>query len=131
MSEMRILLDTHALLWWLDGDVQLSLPAREAIANQQTVVLVSAASAWEIATKVRIGKLPGAIHVIEHLAEILDSQDFFHLPVGVDHARRAGLMPGTHRDPFDRMLIAQAQIEGLTLVSNEILFDTFGVARLW
>jgi PIN domain nuclease of toxin-antitoxin system len=131
MSEMRLLLDTHALLWWLDGDVQLSLPAREAIANQQTVVLVSAASAWEIATKVRIGKLPGAIHVIEHLAEILDSQDFFHLPVGVDHARRAGLMPGTHRDPFDRMLIAQAQIEGLTLVSNEILFDTFGVARLW
>ena len=131
MSEMRLLLDTHALLWWLDGNVQLSLPAREAIANQQTVVLVSAASAWEIATKVRIGKLPGAIHVIEHLAEILDSQDFFHLPVGVDHARRAGLMPGTHRDPFDRMLIAQAQIEGLTLVSNEILFDTFGVARLW
>jgi PIN domain nuclease of toxin-antitoxin system len=64
-------------------------------------------------------------------SEILDSQHFFHLPVGVDHARRAGLMPGTHRDPFDRMLIVQAQIERLTLVSNEVLFDTFGVARLW
>ncbi|MFB1487592.1 MULTISPECIES: type II toxin-antitoxin system VapC family toxin [unclassified Thiocapsa] len=128
---MRLLLDTHALLWWLDGDAHLSLPAREAIADQHTVVLVSAASAWEIATKVRIGKLPGAIHVIEHLPEILDAQDFFHLPVGMDHARRAGLMPGTHRDPFDRMLIAQAQIEGLTLVSNEVLFDAFGVARLW
>jgi PIN domain nuclease of toxin-antitoxin system len=63
-------------------------------------------------------------------AEILDSQDFCHLPVGVDHARRAGLMPGTRRDPFDRMLIAQAQIEGLTLVSNEVQFDIFGVARL-
>ncbi len=107
------------------------MPAREAIADQQTVVLVSAASTWEIATKVRIGKLAGAIHVIEHLPEILDSQDFCHLPVSVDHARRAGLMPGAHRDPFDRMLIAQAQIEGLTLVSNEALFDTFGVARLW
>lgn len=79
MSEMRLLLDTHALLWWLDGDVQLSLPAREAIANQQTVVLVSAASAWEIATKVRIGKLPGAIHVIEHLAEILDKSASNHV----------------------------------------------------
>ncbi|QVL49315.1 MAG: hypothetical protein KFB96_01945 [Thiocapsa sp.] len=64
-------------------------------------------------------------------AEILDSQAFYRLPVSVDHARRAGLMPGTHRDHFDRMLIAQAQIEGLTLVSNEVLFETFGVARLW
>ncbi len=64
-------------------------------------------------------------------AEILDSQAFYRLPVSVDHAWRAGLMPGTHRDHFDRMLIAQAQIEGLTLVSNEVLFETFGVARLW
>ena len=120
---------THALLWWLDGDEHLSLPAREAIGDQHTVVLVSAASAWEIATKVRIGKLAGAIHVIEHLLDILDSQDFFHLPVSLEHARRAGLMPGVHRDPFDRMLIAQAQIEGLILVSNETLFDSFGVAR--
>jgi PIN domain nuclease of toxin-antitoxin system len=131
MSGARLLLDTHALLWWLDGDEHLSLPAREAIADHQTVVLVSAASVWEIATKIRIGKLAGAIHVVEHLPEILDSQDFYHLPISLDHARRAGLMPGAHRDPFDRMLIAQAQIEGLTLVSNETLFDTFGVARLW
>jgi PIN domain nuclease of toxin-antitoxin system len=107
------------------------LSAREAIADQQTVVLVSAASVWEIATKVRIGKLAGAMHVVEHLREILESQDFYHLPISLDHARRAGLMPCAHRDPFDRMLIAQAQIEGLTLVSNEGLFDTFGVARLW
>ena len=132
MSGTRLLLDTHTLLWWLDGDEHLSLPAREAIADEQTVVLVSAASVWEIATKVRIGKLTGAIHVVEHLPEILDSQRLLPPPGRtLDHARRAGLMPGTHRDPFDRMLIAQAQIEGLTLVSNEALFDTFGVARLW
>lgn len=128
---MRLLLDTHALLWWLNGDMRLSLPARGAIADQQTVVLVSAASAWEIATKVRIGKLAGAIYVIEHLPEILADQLFLHLPISLDHARRAGLMAGVHRDPFDRMLIAQAQIDGLTLVSNEVLFDTFGVQRLW
>lgn len=128
---MRLLLDTHALLWWLNGDMRLSLPARGAIADQQTVVLVSAASAWEIATKVRIGKLAGAVYVIEHLPEILADQSFLHLPISLDHARRAGLMAGVHRDPFDRMLIAQAQIDGLTLVSNEVLFDTFGVQRLW
>jgi PIN domain nuclease of toxin-antitoxin system len=131
MSGMRLLLDTHALLWWLNGDMRLSLPARGAIADQQTVVLVSAASAWEIATKVRIGKLAGAIYVIEHLPEILADQSFLHLPISLDHARRAGLTAGVHRDPFDRMLIAQAQIDGLTLVSNEVLFDTFGVQRLW
>ncbi|MCU0835869.1 MAG: type II toxin-antitoxin system VapC family toxin [Chromatiaceae bacterium] len=128
---MRLLLDTHALLWWLDGDERLPAEARAAIADGAAPVLVSAASAWEIATKVRIGKLPGAVEVAERLPEILADQAFAELPISVAHARRAGLLPGIHRDPFDRMLIAQAQIEELTLVSNEQLFDTYGVHRLW
>lgn len=128
---MRLLLDTHALLWWLDGDPQLSETARAAIGEMQNLVYVSAGSAWEIATKVRIGKLPGAVEVAERLPEILTEQAFAALPIGLEHARRAGRLPGAHRDPFDRMLIAQAQIEGLTLVSNESLFDTFGIIRLW
>jgi PIN domain nuclease of toxin-antitoxin system len=128
---MRLLLDTHALLWWLDGDLHLSEAARAAIGEEGNPVYVSAASAWEIATKVRIGKLPGALEVAERLPAILAEQAFVTLAIGLEHARRAGLLPGEHRDPFDRMLIAQAQIEDLTFVSNESLFDRFGVKRLW
>ncbi|MEA3274475.1 MAG: type II toxin-antitoxin system VapC family toxin [Pseudomonadota bacterium] len=128
---MKLLLDTHALLWWLDGDERLSEPSRSAIGDASTRVIVSAASAWEIATKVRIGKLPGATDVAERFGEIINEQDFDPLPISVEHARQAGLLPGEHRDPFDRMLIAQSQIEGLTLVSNETLFDRFGIRRLW
>lgn len=128
---MKLLLDTHALLWWLDGDERLSDPAKLAIGDAPTRVFVSAASAWEISTKVRIGKLPGAVEIAERFLEIIFDQDFDELPISIEHARRAGLIPGEHRDPFDRMLIAQSQIEGLTLVSNEVLFDRFGIRRLW
>jgi PIN domain nuclease of toxin-antitoxin system len=128
---MQLLLDTHALLWWLDGDQRLSPTARSLIGDEKTVVLVSAASAWEIATKVRIGKLPGAIEVAEQFMEIIGRQDFEELSISVAHARWAGLLPREHRDPFDRMLIAQAQIEGLPLVSIEPLFDHFGIRRIW
>jgi PIN domain nuclease of toxin-antitoxin system len=128
---MRLLLDTHALLWWLDGDERLSSTARSIIGDENTVVFVSAASAWEIATKVRIGKLPGAVEVAEQFMEVIVRQDFKGLSISVAHARLAGLLPGEHRDPFDRMLIAQAQIEGLPLVSIERLFDHFGIRRIW
>jgi PIN domain nuclease of toxin-antitoxin system len=126
-----LLLDTHALLWWLDGDSELSAPAQEAIGDETNAVWVSAASAWEVATKVRIGKLPGARYVADHFGRILDEQSFRTLPITVEHALRAGSLRGDHRDPFDRMLIAQAQAEGLILISNELLFDDFGVRRLW
>jgi PIN domain nuclease of toxin-antitoxin system len=109
---MRLLLDTHALLWWLDGDERLSRAARDAIGDETHPVLVSAASAWEIATKVRLGKLPGAVEVAERMADVLVMQGFAELAISIDHARRAGLLPGPHRDPFDRMLIAQQQIVG-------------------
>ncbi len=128
---MMLLLDTHTLLWWLDGDSRLSKKARTLIENKETKVFVSAASAWEIATKVRIGKLPGAVEVAEHLPEVIHQQDFTSLEISIEHARRAGLLPGKHRDPFDRMLIAQSQIEDIALVSNEQLFDQFGIRRVW
>lgn len=128
---MRVLLDTHTLLWWLDGDRRVSRRARHTIADEENTVLISAASAWEIATKVRLGKLPGAIEVAAELPAILRQQRFEPLPISIVHALRAGNLPGPHRDPFDRMLIAQAQDEDLVLVSNERIFDAYGVRRLW
>jgi PIN domain nuclease of toxin-antitoxin system len=128
---LRLLLDTHALLWWLADDPALSVGAREAIAEPGNLVFVSAASAWEIATKNRIGKLPGAALFSNRLGEIIALEGFLELPISVAHAEKAGSLPGAHRDPFDRMLIAQAVAGGLTLVSNERLFEAFGVARLW
>jgi len=128
---MRILLDTHALLWWLDGDKRLGKRARAAIADERTTVLVSAASAWEITTKARLGKLPGAVEVAADVSACLRSQRFDALEITLAHAQRAGALPGAHRDPFDRMLIAQAQAENLPLVSNDEIFDRFGVVRIW
>jgi len=128
---VRLLLDTHTLLWWLDGDRHLSKGARRAIADSDNAVLVSAASAWEIATKVRIGKLPGAVDVAADIPGCLASQRFQSLDISVLHAQRAGRLPGQHRDPFDRMLIAQAQIEDLAVVTNDEIFDRYGVTRLW
>jgi PIN domain nuclease of toxin-antitoxin system len=128
---VRILLDTHALLWWLDGDGRLSKRARAAIGDVRTTCLVSAASAWEITTKARLGKLPGALAVAADVSGCLRSQQFTPLDISVDHAQRAGSLPGAHRDPFDRMLIAQAHAENLPVVSNDEVFDGFGVVRIW
>lgn len=128
---MRLLLDTHALLWWLDGDARLSKRARAAIGDPRTTCLVSAASAWEITTKARLGKLPGAREVAADVVGCLRAQLFTPLDITMGHAQRAGSLPGAHRDPFDRMLIAQAQAENLPLVSNDEVFDGFGVVRIW
>jgi PIN domain nuclease of toxin-antitoxin system len=128
---VRLLLDTHTLLWWLDGDRRLSRRGRTAIGDADNVILVSAASAWELATKARLGKLPGALDVATDVAGCLASQGFLDLPITVLHAQRAGSLRIDHRDPFDRMLIAQAQMEDLAIVTNEVLFDGFGIARVW
>jgi PIN domain nuclease of toxin-antitoxin system len=128
---VRLLLDTHAVLWWLVGDERLPLRARTAISDSTNEIYVSAASAWEIATKVRIGKLPEAVKLAHDLAGNVAVQGFRELAVTVEHGQRAGLLPGAHKDPFDRMLIAQAQSENLVLVSNEEIFDDYSVVRLW
>ncbi len=128
---LRLLLDTHALIWWLAGDDALSRRAREAIANEDNPVAVSAASAMEVATKFRIGKLPNAALLAQNFEAIVAGQGFDSLAISVHHAKLAGEMNITHKDPFDRLLIAQAQAEDMMLVSNEVLFDDFAVKRLW
>ncbi len=128
---MQLLLDTHALLWWTLDSKELSRKARQAIGDFDNEVFVSAAAAWEIAIKFRAGRLPEAGPFVHSLSANLRKMGFSELPIQVEHAQRAGLLPGTHKDPFDRMLIAQAQAEGLLLVSNEKLFDAFHIHRLW
>ena len=128
---MRLLLDTHAFIWWLAGSERLPQSARRAIVDEANEKLVSAASAWEITTKHRLGKLPSAEAVSLDVAGAIASQGFDELAITVDDAARAGSLPGLHRDPFDRMLIAQALVGNLVLVSNEPLFDQYGVRRLW
>jgi PIN domain nuclease of toxin-antitoxin system len=128
---LKLLLDTHALIWWLLGDEALSRRAREAIADEANEVAISAASAMEVATKFRIGKLPEAALLAQDFEAIIADQGFAELPISVHHARLAGEMNIPHKDPFDRLLIAQALAEDMMLVSNEALFDSFAVKRLW
>ena len=128
---MNLLLDTHALLWWLFGDPKFSSKARTVIEKSDQRVWVSSASAWEIATKVRIGKLPEIGDVAEKLPAYLRRERFEALPISLDHALAAGTLPGPHKDPFDRMLIAQARIEKLRVVSIDSAFKQYGVPVLW
>lgn len=128
---MRVLLDTHALLWWLAGDSDLSINARHTIADPANEIFVSAASAWEVATKFRIGKLPGAGPLGVDFAREVRQQGFVALAISLEHAQVAGALVGDHRDPFDRMLIAQAREEKMALVSNDAAFDAFDVQRVW
>lgn len=128
---MRLLLDTHALIWWFSGEGKLSELARAGIANDANDIFVSAASAWEITTKFRLGKLPSVAAIAADLAGAISGQGFSALAVTVRHGQAAGSLPGPHQDPFDRMLIAQAMLDDLVLVSNETMFDRYGVARLW
>jgi PIN domain nuclease of toxin-antitoxin system len=128
---VRLLLDTHVLLWWLDGDTRLPVKVRRAIANEANTVFVSAASAWEIATKFRLGRLPHAADVATDVPGAIASQGFSALDITIPHAQKAGTLEGAHQDPFDRMLIAQAQMEDLQIASNEEVFEAYGVTRLW
>ena len=125
------MLDTHAFLWWLDGDRRLPARVRTLIGEPANEVLVSAASVWEITIKARLGKLPRAPDVAADVPACIESQGFVPLSITVQHAQRAGALVGPHRDPFDRMLIVQAQAEGVPIASNEKIFDDYGVTRLW
>ncbi len=127
---MRVLLDTHTFLWWVADAPPLSRAAREAIRDPANDIFVSAASAWEIATKFRIGKLPSAARLASDLPGVIAREGFTELAVTVLHGQRAGQLPIPHPDPFDRMLIAQAVAEDLLLATNED-FAQFGVRCLW
>ena len=127
---MRLLLDTHTLIWWATDDSALSGRARDRIARSEGV-LVSAASAWEMAIKVSLGRLPSALDLLSDFEESLSSRGLQTLAITAAHGIRAGLLPGPHKDPFDRMLVAQAQAENLAIVSNDVIFDRYGVRRVW
>lgn len=121
---MRLLLDTHVLLWWADKRSWLGAPARKAIEEPANLVVISAASAWEIAIKAAAGKLrvqddlwPGAL-----------ADGMVELPISAAHGQLAGRLPTHHRDPFDRMLVAQAMSEGLTVVTADGAFDPYDIA---
>jgi PIN domain nuclease of toxin-antitoxin system len=128
---LRCLLDTHTLLWWMTADPHLSKSAHAIIEQEDNVSFVSAVSAWEIATKFRLGRLPAAAGLVQDFAVDLARDKMRILSINAEHGIRAGLLPGPHKDPFDRMLIAQALTENLPLVSNDRALDGYGVTRLW
>ena len=127
---MPVLLDTHALIWWSIDAAQLSPSAGDVI-RTEAVVYVSAASALEIATKYRLGKLPQVERIVTDFGSYIAAQGFRELPISIRHAQVAGTLPGPSRDPFDRLLIAQAMVEAMPLVSMEHPFDAYPIRRLW
>lgn len=129
---MKLLLDTHTLLWWSFNETdRIPKAAAAHIRNPDNDVLVSSASVWEIATKFRIGKLPQAKPFIDDFDGVIRRSGATHLATDWTHALAAGLLPGPHRDPFDRLLIAQAKIEGAAVVSADAVFADYGVATVW
>ena len=128
---MRILLDTHALIWNRGGSTRLSNAARAAIDDPENEKFVSAATAWEVCTKYSTGKWPDVEALATDFTRVIVAGGYTPLSVTTEHAQAAGALPLHHRDPFDRMLIAQALAERMPLVSNEALFDRYGVRRIW
>ena len=126
----RILLDTHALIWWLEGGMKLSPAARLAIANPESTVLVSAASAWEIAIKQHAGKFR-VPDLVKDFQGRLQQEGFVELPISIEHSVRAGALPGSHKDLFDRVLIAQSQVENAAMVTRDSLFRKYAVQCVW
>lgn len=131
MGAVRFLLGTHALLWWLFDDPHLSGPARDAVRDPENAVLVSSASVWEIATKHRLSKLPEAGAVVMDLPALPRRARLDVLPISLERALAAGALRGPHRDPFDRMLIAQSRLEGLPVIMTDPVFGAYGVDVLW
>ncbi|HYE29380.1 MAG TPA: type II toxin-antitoxin system VapC family toxin [Allosphingosinicella sp.] len=127
---MRLLLDTHTLLWAVEANTRLSRRAAEAL-NAASEKLVSSVTVYEICLKHRLGKLPGFAALVNQFERVLQETGCDVLPVTFAHAREAGLLSIEQKDPFDRLLIAQARIEGVPVVSNDKAFDAFGVERIW
>jgi PIN domain nuclease of toxin-antitoxin system len=128
---VRVLLDTHPFIWWLAGDMALSDRARQIIADPANEVFVSAASAWEIATQHRLGRLPEIAFLTADPATIIAGQGFTELAITYRHGQVAGGLAPLAANPFDRMLAAQAIVCDLPIVSNDTVFDAYGITRLW
>ncbi len=128
---MKVLLDTCTLIWATLSPSALSREARETIADEGNVILVSAASAWEISTKVRLGKLPGAEKLERDYLDVMEDAGYTLLDIDTESALRAGRLVAEHRDPFDRMLAAQALGQDIPILSPDPQLDQFGVRRIW
>jgi PIN domain nuclease of toxin-antitoxin system len=126
-TTQSILLDTHTFLWWLFGDSKLSNKSRNTIKDMSMDVYISAASVWEIATKHRLGKLPRANSVAKNVPLWIERAGFISLPISAEHAQLAGTWKSNHRDPFDRMLAAQAKIEKMPILSSDKALKQFPV----
>jgi len=127
----NLLLDSHAMLWFFWDDVRLSATAKSLIEDDENRKLVSIASCWEIAIKVGLGKLDLGEPCRSFLPREISRNNFELLPISLDHATMVEGLIARHRDPFDRLLIAQAMVESLPLVSGDSVFDEYGVSRLW
>ena len=128
---MRLLLDTHAFLWWIGDDPKLPARARKAISGERNEVFLSVASVWELAIKTRIGRLRLAEDLGDFVTQHVAINGFQVLPVHVRHALHVSTLPDHHGDPFDRMLVAQAQIESLVLVSGDEEIARYAVTVVW
>jgi PIN domain nuclease of toxin-antitoxin system len=128
---VKLLLDTHALIWWFLDDSRLSSKINQLIEDPSVTVHVSGATAWEIATKYRIGKLQEAAAIVADFPALIVRCHFVPLPVTIEHGHRAGLLPVEHKDPFDRMLAAQAIIEDMGLVTADPAMAGFGARLVW
>lgn len=128
---MRLLVDTHAYFWWVKDNVQLSRRALSALADPDADILLSAVVVWELATKSRLGKWPGAESALADIDHAIVAERLSPLPITLDHARRSGLLPSAHKDPFDRLLAAQAAIEGVPIITADPAFRTMGVEIVW
>ncbi|AXJ95069.1 MULTISPECIES: type II toxin-antitoxin system VapC family toxin [unclassified Sphingomonas] len=127
----RFLLDTHAALFWWQESAELSPAAEAAISHADNAIYVSAASGWEIATKFRLGKLAFHGNPMTDMPRLMVMHDFNSLDVTMAHTLRAGMLPGEHRDPFDRLIAAQALIEGMTVITRDAKIADFGCKVLW
>ena len=128
---MRLLLDTHALIWVMNGSPRLGRAARTVIARTANQVFVSAASIWEASVKFRIGKFPEAAVLVNDPRKVLRSLQMEDLSISLEHAQLAGSLDIKNKDPFDRMLAAQALLEGLVMISRDDVFDELAVTRMW
>ena len=127
---MRVLLDTHVLVWWFEGSSKLSSQASEILGNKRNFLLLSAAAAWELAIKASLGKING-LEIVTELGAQIEQGGFTELPVNIAQAVRAGLLPKHHKDPFDRLLVAQAQDLNVPILSADTMLDRYDVKRLW
>lgn len=128
---MTLLLDSHALIWFAEDDPNLSRRAKAAVEDAANSVFYSAATIWELAIKLQLGKIRMSLDLASEFRQRLEERGFEFLPIDYGHAAHVASLPLHHRDPFDRLLVAQAKLEGLTMISHDGQLDAYGIHRLW